>query len=98
MTDRRQSARRPGRELSWTEARVRPGRDVDVVDLGAGGALLEGPTRLMPGSHIVLLLRNEGRSVAVGGRVTRCEVVALDGDSGIRYRGAVSFDTPGEFT
>ena len=94
MTDRRQSPRRPGREVGWAEARIRPGRDVEVVDVGAGGALLEGTTRLMPGTHIVLLLREEGRSVAVGCRVVRCEVVALEGGSGIRYRGAVRFDTP----
>jgi len=77
---------------------VRPGQDVEVVDLGAGGALLEGTTRLMPGMHVVLLLRSDERSVAVDCRVTRCEVVALDGDSTIRYRGAVRFNTPCEFT
>lgn len=96
MSDRRQSERRPGHELCWTRARVRPGRDVEVVDLGAGGALLEGTARLMPGTHVVLLLRSDERSVAVDCRVTRCEVVALDGDSTIRYRGAVRFDTPYE--
>jgi len=64
------------------------------VDLGADGALLEGPTRLMPGTHVVLMLRDEAGSLVVGGRVVRCEVVALDPGSGVRYRGAVRFDTP----
>jgi len=75
---------------------VRPGHEVDVVDLGTGGALLEGTTRLMPGTHVVLMLRDEGRSLVVRGRVVRCEVVALGGGSGVRYRGAVHFDTPCE--
>ena len=94
VTDRRQGPRRCGRDGRWAEARVRPGRDVEVVDLGAGGALLEGSTRLMPGTQVVLILRGEGRSLAVRCRVVRCEVVALDPDKGIRYRGAVCFDAP----
>jgi len=75
-------------------ARVRPGRDVSLLDLGDDGALVEGTTRLMPGSRVVLQLQTCERSVAVAGQVVRCEVASLDRDRGIRYRGALRFDEP----
>jgi len=75
---------------------VRPGLDVTVVDLAAGGVLVEGATRLMPGSRVVMQFGAVGRGLVVSGRVLRCEVVSVDRDRGIRYRGAVRFDGPVE--
>jgi hypothetical protein len=94
VTERRRSARRPANQSPWVSARVRPGRDVALLDLGDDGALVEGTTRLMPGSRIVLQLHTSERSVAVAGLVVRCEVASLDRERGIRYRGAVRFDVP----
>lgn len=92
MTDRRRSLRWPAREVQWAAARLRPGRDVALVDIGEGGALIETPARLFPGTRVVLQLVAPGGAVAVRGRVVRCEVAALDPARGVRYRGAVSFD------
>lgn len=94
MTERRRSARRPAAQSPWVSARVRPGRDVALLDLGDDGALVEGTTRLMPGSKVVLQLHASGRSVIVAGLVVRCEVASLDRELGIRYRGALRFDIP----
>lgn len=92
MSERRRCPRRAGPDVPWAEARVRPGRDVVVVDLGAGGARVEGPTRLMPGARVVLQLRAQERMVAVSGQVVRCEVAVLDQQQGIRYLSALRFD------
>jgi hypothetical protein len=92
MTDRRRSVRRSAGEARWAAARLRPGRDVALVDIGEGGVLIETPARLFPGTRVVLQFIAPGGSVSVRGRVVRCEVTALDPSRGVRYRGAVSFD------
>lgn len=92
MSDRRRSLRWSAREARWAAARLRPGRDVALVDIGEGGALIETPARLFPGTRVVLQLVAPAGAVSVRGRVVRCEVAALDPARGVRYRGAVSFD------
>jgi hypothetical protein len=78
--------------------RLRPGRDAVLVDLGAGGALIEGAARLHPGSTVVLQLVGSRRSAFLTGTVLRCQVSAIDREAGVRYRGAISFDIRLEFT
>ena len=102
----RSSERRRSRRLTLQEehqvvsARVRPGYDVAVVNLSAGGALLEGAHRLLPGTGVELQLRlegkssvpREGRDVAiVRGRVLRCAVWGVRPNA-MCYRGAIVFD------
>ena len=94
MNERRRATRRPAHQSPWVTARVRPGRDVALVDLGDDGALVEGATRLLPGSRVVLQLNAGERSLAVTSLVVRCEVASLDRDRGIRYRGALRFEVP----
>jgi hypothetical protein len=77
--------------------RLRPGRDAVLVDLGAGGALIEGAARLHPGSTVVLQLIGPRRSAFLTGTVVRCQVSALDRDAGVRYRGAINFDVSLDF-
>ncbi len=72
-------------------ARVRPGYDVAVLDVSAGGALVESGHRLLPGSSVDLHLATPDERVAVRGRVLRCSVVRLRA-SGILYHGAIGFD------
>jgi hypothetical protein len=72
--------------------RIRPGRDVAIVDVGAGGALIEAPTRLLPGTDVVLQFCSPTGGKAIRGRVLRCEVSSLDSARGILYRGALRFD------
>jgi hypothetical protein len=90
--DRRRAPRfnRP-EEHGVTTVRVRPGRDVSVVDVSVGGLLVEMVSRLLPGSPIDLQLQCRGRPVAVRGLVQRCVVTKVRA-SAITYRGAIQFE------
>jgi hypothetical protein len=107
VVERRGSRRWPVGELHWTAVRLRPGREAALVNLGERGALVEGTARLRPGAHVVLQLTGPGHepgpeaspdrrrgahSTPISGTVVRCQVFALCGHTGVRYRGAISFD------
>jgi len=72
-------------------ARVRPGREVLIVNVSSGGVLVETPHRLLPGSLIELHLRTADRRVSIRGRVLRCSVARLRATD-VWYRGAIGFD------
>lgn len=72
-------------------ARVRPGHSVSVIDVSAGGALVESARRLLPGTSIELQFQTANQHASVRGRVLRCAVVSLR-SSAVCYRGAVVFD------
>lgn len=72
-------------------ARMRPGYEVVLVDVSAGGALVETARRLLPGSFIELHLASAARAMSVRGRVIRCTVSRLRPAS-VWYRGAIKFD------
>jgi hypothetical protein len=74
-------------------ARLRPGRTALVVDLSAGGALLETDWRLLPGTRVELQLGDPKPIVTIAGRILRCHVALVDRER-IRYRGALAFDVP----
>lgn len=83
-------SRCPPEHVSHT-ACVRPGRDVQVLDLSRGGALLEGPVRLVPDSMVQLRLNGGRRAVHLRGRVVRCYVSGLDGGI-VSYQTGVAFE------
>ena len=63
-----------------------------VVNISSLGALLEGESRLLPGTHIdVHVITRQGR-VVVRARVVRAAVCRLRADA-IGYEGAIAFDT-----
>lgn len=71
--------------------RLRAGRELAVVDLAPGGALVEAEGRLLPGTHVdVHVIGVDGR-VLVRSRVVRAYVHRLWGDR-ILYRGALAFE------
>lgn len=72
-------------------ARLRPGRTAHVVDLSAGGALIETDWRLLPGTRVELQLGDPSAVYRVTGRILRCHVSLLDRER-IRYRGALAFE------
>jgi PilZ domain len=74
-----------------SRARLRPGRTAHVVDLSAGGALIETDWRLLPGTRVELQFGQPAAPVKVAGRILRCHVAVLDRER-IRYRGALSFE------
>lgn len=91
-TDRRRVGRRRGvEEHGIVAARVRPGHDVCVIDVSAGGALIETDHRLLPGSSVELQLHTATRRATVRGSVLRCTIVGLQSNS-VCYRGAIGFD------
>ena len=73
-------------------ATVRGGSVVAVIDLSAGGALIQAPKPLPPGSRVHLHVTTEHGKVSLAAHVLRCAVWALDPETGVTYRGALKFD------
>jgi hypothetical protein len=72
-------------------ARVRPGRQVSIIDLSASGALIETSHRLLPGTDVELHVEGTDRSATMRGRVLRCAVSQVRSSS-VSYRGAIAFE------
>jgi hypothetical protein len=90
--ERRLDPRRPGAECAWLgNARLRHGFDVTVLDVSAGGVLVEGIARLLPGSTVELQLVGPSSTWTECARVLRCQVCALV-EQGVRYRAALQFE------
>jgi hypothetical protein len=89
--DRRRTKRFGGHDHGIISARVRPGHEVSVLDVSAGGALVEGACRLMPGTVVELQLETDRERAAITGRVLRCAVARLRSTS-VCYRGAIGFE------
>ena len=94
MSERRRTQRT--RAGGWA-ARVRPGHRVHIVDMSAGGALLEAPRPLRPGADVEVQFERSDRRVRMTGTVVRCGVSALDPDRGPTYRAAIAFNETFEF-
>ena len=94
-SDRRVHTRLTPVELpSPITARLKYGEAVTLVDLSAGGALVETSMFLRPDTDLVIeLLDGRTRNVTdVVSRVLRSQVSGLQG--GVKYRGACVFDRP----
>jgi hypothetical protein len=90
--ERRSTRRRRGlEEHGIVSARVRPGSEAELIDVSAGGALIETVHRMLPGAAIELQLQAAESRTAIRGRVTRCAVARLRAGA-IWYRGAIVFD------
>ena len=92
LVDRRLDRRFGQPVIAGTQAILRPGYAVALIDLSAGGALIEGPRPLRPGTRMHVQLVNGTRRLALTAHVLRCSVAALDAEAGVRYRGAIRFD------
>ncbi len=71
--------------------RIRPGHAASIVDISAGGALVESERGLSPGTHVELQLIIAAQRCSVRGRVLRCAVAEVHA-AGVRYRSAIAFD------
>jgi hypothetical protein len=89
--DRRRADRSGPDRAGWrTDAVLRPGLLVRVVNIGPYGVLVECPNRLRPGGTAELQLvsaANDRRQI-VAGRIERCHVVRLQP---LRFCGAIAF-------
>jgi hypothetical protein len=88
MSERRRTLRTHPRGIA---ARVRPGHRVAVLDVSAGGALLEAACPLRPGTDVEVQFERPDGRLRVSATVLRCGVSALDPHRGPTYRAAVSF-------
>lgn len=93
LVERRRDARFGDASVVGVRATLRPGCLVSVVDLSAGGALVEALRPLRPGARVHLQVATARRTVAVAAHILRCSVWAVD-PHGVRYRGALRFDQP----
>ena len=89
VTDRRIDARFAAPGIAAT---LRPGCVVVLVNLSAGGALVEGARPMRPGAKVHLRLVLQARAAAVAAHVLRCAVWSLHPLDGVIYRGALRFD------
>ena len=90
--ERRHTARRvPEVREPLAHVRLRAGRELAVLNVSPSGALVEGPTRLLPGTHVdVHVVTRTGR-VLVRSRIVRAFVSGLQADA-VSYHGALAFD------
>ena len=96
--ERRRTPRYPSRALRWlAAARLWPGRRVRVIDWSASGVLIEAGVRFAPGRTVTLQLLAERGHLLVRGEIVRAAVAAI-GPGGLRYRAAVAFDKPVDFS
>jgi hypothetical protein len=92
IADRRTDARFPPPADAATRVTLRPGCVVFIVDVSAGGALVEAGRPLRPGARVHVQLVAGARAFAVAAHVLRCAVWSLDRDNGVKYRGALKFE------
>lgn len=92
VIDRRLEARFPAPAQNAARATLRPGCVVALVDVSGGGALVEGPRPLRPGSRVHLQVTTAAKTFSIEAQVTRCAVWILDPIEGVRYRGALRFE------
>jgi PilZ domain-containing protein len=92
IKDRRSDPRYDWSSDDILHATLRPGCVVHIVDLSAGGALVQATRPLRPGArlHFHLVLRH--RSFGLVAHVLRCGVWRLDSPEGVTYRGALQFE------
>jgi len=88
--DRRADRRRREDELGWIRRARLNGHAVSIVDLSAGGALVDSPSPLRPESVLTLEIAGQGFDEAIQFRVVRCHIGSLQPRKTI-YRGACEF-------
>ena len=70
---------------------VRPGHRARLIDVSAGGALIETSHRLLPGTPVELQVDTGTDRASIRGQVLRCAVVRVH-PTWVCYRGAIAFD------
>jgi PilZ domain len=92
LTERRAHSRFGHPTISVLRAELRPGHAVSVVNLSAGGALIDGQRPLRPGSRVFLQITVAGQTGGRAAHVRRCAVASLESTTGVQYRSAIEFD------
>src|SRR5262245_46502435 len=80
-------------DVRWLRsARLKYGPDVRVLDISAGGILVENDGQLRPDANIVFELSGPTNSILMPSKVLRCRVASFA--DVMRYQGACSFKRP----
>src|SRR6478735_7262071 len=88
--DRRAHVRRSSTMLGVSSVRIPRRPAVSIVDLSAGGALLELPFAMPPESRFPMELHTSAEHIEVPFQLLRCYVAKLNG--GVVYRAAGAFE------
>jgi hypothetical protein len=92
-SERRGHLRLSPDDVRWLRsARLKYGSDVRVLDISAGGILVETDGQLRPDANIVFELSGPTNSILMPSKVLRCRVASFD--DVMRYQGACSFKRP----
>ena len=92
-SNRRLHERLKASDLHWLRsARLKYGADIRVIDISAGGMLLETEKALAPDANVVVELTGRESPILVPSRILRCRAASL-GDS-VTYQGACAFKRP----
>jgi hypothetical protein len=94
VIDRRRDARFGRDAVPDVRATLRPGCVVAIVNLSAGGALVEAPRPLRPGGRVQVQLVTGRDTISINAHILRCAVWALHPEDGVVYRGALRFEQP----
>ena len=93
-SNRRVDPRYPASVVSGiTGLRLSPGESVTLVNISASGVLVEGKTRLVPGTRITVHF--EGGAIKppqIKAKVIRCQVSAIGGGGSLQYQSAIAFE------
>lgn len=93
FVERRTSPRLSPGEIGCLDvARLFPGRQISLLNMSSGGAMVETWYRLLPGSRVLIQFLGINPRIAVGAYIVRCSVREIDRERGLRYRGAVMFE------
>jgi PilZ domain len=71
--------------------KLKPGRPAQIVDVSAGGALIETEWRLLPGARVELQVGEPVALCHVKARILRSHIARLHRDR-VHYRGALAFE------
>lgn len=91
--NRRVHERLKASDLRWLRgARIKYGADIRILDISAGGILLETSSQLAPDANVVVELLGPESPILVPSRVLRCRTASL-GEI-LKYQGACAFKRP----
>lgn len=74
-----------------SRARLLPGGEVEVINISASGALVEGKSLFVVGASVGFQTEGPG-SQRLMGRITRCQVSTVHRDGTMTYQLALVFD------
>ena len=72
---------------------LRPGGQVEVLNISNGGMLVQTETRTKPGSVVRVCIFTTGAKYEVKAKIVRSEITTVDG-SGLHFLLAIAFDEP----